>query len=319
MYIYNNMEERLLSLLESILGKSKKTSGDNYAFWSPFVNHHKPKLEINIKLNSNADNPWHCWISDEKGKSIRSLFRKLKVSKEIWDEHNSIFSRKYRYSNLPNSENNGKTELVQLPKEYIPLWKPSTSVIRKHALSYLDRRGVSSAEVLKYQMGYCEEGSYKHKIIVPSYDENGMLNYFVGRSFYDTAFKHKNPEVSKDVVGFEMFVNWDLPIVICEGVFDAIAVRMNSIPLFGKSPQSELQKKIISKGVKSVYLALDSDAFKNSLRFAESLMNNGVGVHIVELKDSDPSDMGFKTINEKIKSTELLSLRKLMEYKLLGV
>jgi DNA primase len=313
------MEERLLSLLESILGKSKKTSGDNYAFWSPFVNHHKPKLEINIKLNSNADNPWHCWISDEKGKSIRSLFRKLKVSKEIWDEHNSIFSRKYRYSNLPNSENNGKTELVQLPKEYIPLWKPSTSVIRKHALSYLDRRGVSSAEVLKYQMGYCEEGSYKHKIIVPSYDENGMLNYFVGRSFYDTAFKHKNPEVSKDVVGFEMFVNWDLPIVICEGVFDAIAVRMNSIPLFGKSPQSELQKKIISKGVKSVYLALDSDAFKNSLRFAESLMNNGVGVHIVELKDSDPSDMGFKTINEKIKSTELLSLRKLMEYKLLGV
>ena len=276
------------------------------------------KLEINIKLNSNADNPWHCWISDEKGKSIRSLFRKLKVSKEIWDEHNSIFSRKYRYRN-DQATDQANDQVVQLPKEYIPLWKPSTSVIRKHALSYLDRRGVSSAEVLKYQMGYCEEGPYKHKIIVPSYNENGMLNYFVGRSFYDTAFKHKNPEVSKDVVGFEMFVNWDLPIVICEGVFDAIAVRMNSIPLFGKSPQSELQKKIISKGVKSVYLALDSDAFKNSLRFAESLMNNGVGVHIVELKDSDPSDMGFNNINEKIKSTELLSLRKLMEYKLLGV
>ena len=192
-------------------------------------------------------------------------------------------------------------------------------VIRKHALSYLGRRNVTSAEILKYQMGYCEEGMYKHKIIVPSYDENGMLNYFVGRSFYDTSFKHKNPDVSKDIVGFEMFVNWDLPIVICEGVFDAIAVRMNSIPLFGKSPQSELQKKIINKGVKSVYLALDSDAFKNSLRFAESLMNNGVNVHIVELKDSDPSDMGFRSINEKIENTELLSLRKLMEYKLLGV
>ena len=55
MYIYSNMEERLLSLLETVLGKSKKTSGDNYAF-SPFVNHYKPKLEINIKLNSNGDN-----------------------------------------------------------------------------------------------------------------------------------------------------------------------------------------------------------------------------------------------------------------------
>ena len=96
--------------------------------------------------------------------------------------------------------------------------------------------------------------AYKHKVIVPSYDEYGMLNYFVGRSFYDSSFKHKNPNVSKDVVGFEMFINWDLPIVICEGVFDAMAIRMNSIPLFGKSPQSELQKKIISKGVRKVYL-----------------------------------------------------------------
>ena len=312
------MEERLLLLLESVLGKSKKTSGDNYAFWSPFVNHHKPKLEINIKLNSNGDNPWHCWISDEKGKSIRSLFRKLKVSKEIWDEHNSIFSRKYRYRN-DQATDQANDQVVQLPKEYIPLWKQSTSIIRKHALSYLERRGITPAEILKYQIGYCEEGVYRNKVIVPSYDDSGMLNYFVGRSFYDGGLKHKNPEVSKDVVGFEMMVNWDLPIVICEGVFDAMAIRMNAIPLFGKSPQTRLQSKIIEKGVKKVYLALDSDAFENALRFAETLMNNGVDVHMVEMKNSDPSELGFDKIYDKIKNTELLSLRKLMEYKLLGI
>ena len=56
-FVYlTNMEEKLLSLLETVLGKSKKTSGDNYAFFSPFVNHYKPKLEINIKLNSNGNN-----------------------------------------------------------------------------------------------------------------------------------------------------------------------------------------------------------------------------------------------------------------------
>ena len=319
MYIYNNMEEQLLSLLESILGKAKKTSGDNYAFWSPFVNHHKPKLEINIKLNSNADNPWHCWISDEKGKTIRSLFKKLKVSKEVWDEHNSIFSRKYRYSNLPNSENNGKTESVQLPKEYIPLWKPSNSVIRKHAIKYLEGRGITPSEIIKHEVGYCEEGIYKHKVIVPSYDSDGKLNYFVGRSFYETNHKHKNPDVSKDVVGFEMMVNWDLPIVICEGVFDAMAIRMNAIPLFGKSPQSKLQTEIIRRGVEKVYIVLDSDAFKNALRFAETLMNGGITVYVVELGDSDPSEMGFDEINKKIKNTEALTLRKLMEYKLVGV
>ena len=122
------MEDRLLNLLESVLGKSKKTSGDNYAFYSPFVEHYKPKLEVNIKLNSDGTNPWHCWISDEKGKSIKSLFRKLKVSKDVWDEHNSIFTKKYRYSknNLESTE-----KIVELPTEYIPLWKQSKSIIRK--------------------------------------------------------------------------------------------------------------------------------------------------------------------------------------------
>jgi len=313
------MEERLLTLLESILGKSKKTSGNNYAFFSPFAEHYKPKLEVNIGLNSKGSNPWHCWISDEKGKSIRSLLKKLKVSKEVWEEHNSIFSRKYRYSNLPKNENNGKTELVQLPKEYIPIWKPSTSVIRKHAIRYLESRGITPPEMVKYEIGYCEEGIYKHKIIVPSYDSNGRLNYFVGRSFYETTHKHKNPDVSKDIVGFGMMVNWDLPIVICEGVFDAIAIRLNAIPLFGKSPQSTLQSEIIRRGVDSVYLVLDSDAFKNALRFAENLMNEGINVYLVEMGESDPSELGFDVVNEKIKNTNPLTLRKLMEYKLVGI
>ena len=209
--------------------------------------------------------------------------------------------------------------MVALPSEYQPLWKPSSSVIRKHALRYLDQRGVSASDIIKYSIGYCEGGDYKHKIIVPSYDFNGRLNYFVGRSFYDTAYKHKNPTVSKDVVGFDMLVNWDLPIVICEGVYDAIAIRMNAIPLFGKSPQSELQKKIIGKGVKKIYIALDSDAFTNALRFAQNLMNEGVSVHIIELKDSDPSEMGFDDFYKLMKNTKELTLTKLMEYKLMGV
>jgi hypothetical protein len=310
------MEDRLLSLLEGVLGVSKKTSGDNYAFYSPFVEHYKPKLEINIGLNSNGDNPWHCWVSDEKGKTIRSLFRKLKVSKDVWDEHNSIFSRKYRYRTDVATE---ESKVVQLPKEYIPLWKSSNSVIRNHALNYLSRRGVTPSEIIKYQIGYCEEGVYKHKVIVPSYNRYGKLNYFVGRNFYEGGFKHKNPDVSKDVIGFDMFVNWDLPIVICEGVFDAMAIRMNAIPLFGKSPQSELQKEIIGRGVSKVYIALDSDAFENALRFAETLMNEGIEVFVIELEDSDPSELGFESFYKLLKNTEPLTLRKLMEYKLVGL
>ena len=43
---------KLLQLLESVLGKGKSTSGNNIAFFSPFISHYKPKLEIDInKVN----------------------------------------------------------------------------------------------------------------------------------------------------------------------------------------------------------------------------------------------------------------------------
>ena len=311
------MEDRLLELLESVLGKSKKTSGDNYAFYSPFVDHYKPKLEINIRINSKGNNPWHCWISDEKGRTIKGLFKKLRVSKQTWDEYNSIFSKVNRYSS--EYDTTEVVEQVELPKEFIPLYQPSNSYKRKHALNYLLSRGLRVEDIVKYNIGYCEDGEYRDKIIIPSYDERGKLNFFVGRSFYETQYKHKNPKVSKDIVGFELLINWDTPLVICEGAFDAIAVRRNAIPLFGKSIQSELEKKIIGNSVKKLYICLDSDALKNALGLAEKFMSYGIQTHLVDLGDDDPSEMGYDKINKKIYDTPPLDLRKLMEYRLFRV
>ena len=70
---------KLLQLLESVLGKGKSTSGNNIAFFSPFISHYKPKLEIDINTNHNGENPWHCWISEKKGRSIVSLFKQLNL------------------------------------------------------------------------------------------------------------------------------------------------------------------------------------------------------------------------------------------------
>jgi len=311
------MEDRLLELLESVLGKSKKTSGDNYAFYSPFVDHYKPKLEINIRINSKGNNPWHCWISDEKGRTIKTLFKKLRVSKSTWDEYNAIFSKVNRYSS--EYDTTEVVEQVELPKEFTPLYKPANSYKRKHALNYLLGRGLRPEDIVKYNIGFCEEGEYRDKIIIPSYDERGKLNFFVGRSFYQTQYKHKNPKVSKDIVGFELLINWDTPLVLCEGAFDAIAIRRNVIPLFGKSIQSELEKKIIGNSVKKLYIVLDSDAIKNAIGLAKKFMSYGIQTHLVDLGDEDPSDMGYDKVNKLIYNTPPLDLRKLVEYELFRV
>jgi hypothetical protein len=311
------MEDRLLTLLESVLGKSKKTSGDNYAFYSPFVDHYKPKLEINIRINSKGDNPWHCWISDEKGKTIKSLFKKLYVSKSTWDEYNSIFNKVNRYAS--EYETTEIVERVELPKEFKPLYEPSNSFKRKHALNYLLNREIRLEDIVKYNIGYCDSGEYQDKIIIPSYDNHGKLNFFVGRSFYETKFKHKNPKVSKNIIGFELLINWDTPIILCEGAFDAIAIRRNAIPLFGKSIQSELEKKIIGNSVKKLYICLDSDAIKNAIGLAKKFMSYGIQTHLVALDNRDASELGYEQINKKIYDTPPLDLKKLMEYQLFSV
>ena len=68
-------------------------------------------------------------------------------------------------------------------------------------------------DIKKYKIGYCEDGLYQHRIIIPSYDDDGVLNYFVGRSYMESGMKYKNPNVSKDVVGFDYFIAWSKPIV----------------------------------------------------------------------------------------------------------
>jgi DNA primase len=300
---------KLLQLLESVLGKGKPTSGDNIAFFSPFTSHYKPKLEININTNADGDNPWHCWISDNKGRTIASLFKQLKQPKERFEQLARIIqSSRYR------SEKQEVTGVIlQLPKEYHPLWIYKKSYEYNAAMHYLKGRGISVFDIIKYRIGYAEEGQYGGRIIIPSYSFDGSLNYFVSRIFRDReSMKHKNPMVSKDIIGFEMLINWNEPIILCEGSFDAIAIKRNAIPLFGKIIQSELQKKIIEEQVKDIYICLDVDALKNALDIAERFMNEGLNVYFVELQEKDASELGFELIIKKLSETSQMTFEDLM-------
>ena len=141
-------------------------------------------------------------------------------------------------------------------------------------------------------------------VIIPSYDELGELNFFTGRSFDKNPYiKYKNPEISRDIIPFELFINWDLPLILCEGPFDAIAIKRNAIPLLGKNLQPTLLKKIVTSTVKKIYIALDVDAMKQALDFAEYFTNQDKEVYLVELEGKDPSEMGFTQFTNLIQKT----------------
>jgi DNA primase len=305
---------KLLQLLESVLGKGKPTSGDNIAFFSPFVSHYKPKLEININTNHAGENTWHCWISDKKGRSIVTLFKQLNLSKEKFEQLNRIIETT-RYRSKDTSIE--KQEVIQLPEEYRPLWIKKLTPDYRNAIHYLTNRGITIFDIIKYRIGYCENGEYAGKIIIPSYNAAGQLNYFVSRAFYkNDKFKHKNPKISKDIIGFEMFINWAEPIILCEGSFDAIAIKRNAIPLFGKIIQPALQKKIIEERVRNIYICLDADALKNAIQIAQRFMGEGLNVYFIELQDEDASELGFKKITEILADTDVLTFEGLMQLKM---
>jgi len=166
-------------------------------------------------------------------------------------------------------------------------------------------------------MGYCDSGKYRNMIIIPSYDENGKLNYFSARSFDKNSYiKYRNPDCSRNIIPFELFINWDLPIVLCEGPFDAIAIKRNAIPLLGKNMQSNLLKKIVISSVKKIYIALDTDAIKQALKHCEYFINQNKEVYLVELDGKDPSEIGFYHFTKLVQNTFPLTEYDIMEKKL---
>ena len=304
------INELLVNLVDSVLGNGKRTARGNKAYSCPYCNHHKPKLEINFTQNKKGYNPWHCWACDKKGSRITSLFKKIGASSEKFEELKKLIGSEVEVKTQTT------TAKVELPKEYKSILG-SRDILARHAFAYLKSRGITKDDIEKYNIGYCDSGRYANMVIIPSYDELGNLNYFTGRSFEkDPYIKYRNPEVSRDIIPFELFINWDSPLVLCEGPFDAIAIKRNAIPLLGKNIQSSLMKKIVKSSVEKIYIALDTDAMKQALKFAEYFMDQGKEVYLVELEGKDPSDMGFAHFTKLIQNTFPIDSYELMEKKL---
>ena len=303
----------LLGSVENLLGKSQKKARENHAFHCPFCNHHKPKLEINFATNEKGENPWECWVCNTRGRTIRSLLYQLKTPKDQAREVLKYVKKGdiYEYKHIG---------AVELPKNFQLIYEASpTSIIANNVKKYLYERGLTDNDFIKYGIGYCTSGEYGGRIIIPSYSASNQLNYFVARSYDGNYYKYKNPETSKDIIFFENLINWNQPIIICEGVFDAISIRRNAIQILGKSISKALLKQIIQSDVEDIYIALDQDAIKKALEYCEQFLNIGKQVYLVDLKEKDPSDMGFLAFTRHIQQAQELDLTSLMRFKLKSV
>lgn len=297
--------QKAITLLNAHLGESTYHRKGEVSYYCPFCSHYKKKLQVNLHTQK-----WHCWVCNTKGTGIYSLFKKSNAGQDLLASAKEI-------SVVKTHRQDSAVEIKQLPSEFRPLHINWNTPHYKNALHYIvNVRGLTPLDVLRYNIGYCEEGDYSGMIIIPSYDKDNLLNYFVGRSYYNTSFKHKNPTWSKDVIGFENQVDFAQPITLVEGAFDAITTKRNTIPLFGKKIMPTLRQTIISKKTPKLYISLDQDAIESALEELEYFMDSGVEVYFVSLTGKDPNELGFTQMVQSIKSCKPFTFSDLIKHKL---
>lgn len=173
-----------------------------------------------------------------------------------------------------------KQEDVKRPKLRLPegftTFKDSNPRFIPHieAYRYLISRGVTDEMIEKYNIGYTVNGDFAYRIIVPSYNTDGQLNYFVARSWVPKKMKYKNPSIPKDEIIFnEGRIDWDKDIFLCEGAFDSFFLD-NSIVMLGKKMSKLLFETLYAKANGNIIICCDGDAFEDGIRvYAE--LNGG--------------------------------------------
>jgi DNA primase len=308
-------KQSVINILDDVLGVGTSMKNDEQAHYCPFCHHHKKKLQINLKTQQ-----WHCWVCDAKGKKIQRLLkrlhvdnRKLKKIYEVYGDDYIVYSKDTEEEQVELRLPNEFQSLLKVPKGKInPLYRK--------VLDYAKSRNLSKEDIRKYNIGYCDSGHYANRIIIPSYDSNNRLNYFIARSvFIEEKFKYKNPPVSKNVIMFENQINWNEPITLVEGVFDAMAVKRNAIPLLGKFIPKKLNENIYKKGVSSINILLDEDAQDQALHYTMQFQNQGIKTKNIVPSEKDASDMGFTEVNSKLKESKKTGFGDIISQKLKGL
>ena len=264
------------SILVRILGEPKRNTLDRdgwHEFNCPSCRDNNMgvvdnKYNLAIHLGGNESPYCHCWKCGYSG-SITSLVGRYGTSTQLIVVKNELKSLGLLRLYIPDITGNVQKKSkvrngLTLPDGYHRIgfaeeYFPS---------AYLKGRGIPLSLVEKYNIGYIGDdytasAKMRCKIIIPSYDANGELNYWIGRDYMgDSRYKIQNAEAEKNEIVFnEKFVNWYEPVTIVEGPFDHIAVP-NSIPLLGKrlSKESATYDAVTQKAMSWVNILLDEDA-----------------------------------------------------------
>lgn len=296
------MQQKKLQILTEVLGTSLRQGRDEFYFHCPYCNHRKKKLAVNFSSG------WHCWVCDQRGKNIYRLVRKFGNYKQR-QQYLELIGRLdlSEFEKIMNEINEvEERQVIDLPDGFVSLCNKRLPIKSKRPLEYLQSRGITRSDILRWKIGYCDSGRYGGRVIIPSFNSDGNINYFIARSYVGHKSRYLNPPCGRDIIFNELSVDWDEPTVLVEGVFDAIVAGDNAVPILGSTLRKESRLfQAIAAHDTPVYLALDPDAEKKAKWIIKSLLQYDVEIHKVPIDDyEDIGSMSPEAFSRKLDCAE---------------
>lgn len=301
----------MLHLIQKILGRPERR-GSELFFFCPKCKHDKKKLSVNLKKNK-----FHCWICNYGGNDLGKIV--LQYGKEEDKRQLPQFNQLNKIDELiKRLQGKEEDKEIVLPEDF-RLLSPKMTAVNMNALRYLHSRMISQSDIMIYRMGFSLSGKYKDRIIIPSFDAAGSLNGFVARSFTESFPPYLAEAPPKKMIFNELLVNWNDPVILVEGVFDAIIAGTNAIPLLGSSLSidSLLFRRIVERK-RHIFLGLDPDAESKQRKIANLFFDHDISVSFIEVKPY--KDIGkmtkeefqkrFERSKKEVFSTRLQLVRK---------
>lgn len=279
--------EALVELLEDVLGDHglHYPNRGQISFNCPVCDDDRNKHNLEVNYVDNVYKCWSCGDSEGTHGPLGKLFDKYgnKKQKKLYQvlKPETVVKRE-----KPKKQ-------LKLPEGFT-LFKDSSPVypVRRAAINYLHNRGITDLMIEKYQIGFCDKGDHAGRIVIPSYDSNGELNYYIARSWNPMSrAKYKNPEAEKDkIIFWENLIDWNKDIYLVEGAFDGLFVE-NSIPMLGKHMSELLFNTIYKKAKGDVIICLDADAWQNAVNLYHELHGGELWGRIKLIKLPDDKDI----------------------------
>ena len=279
--------DALVELLEDVLGDHglHYPNRGQISFNCPVCDDGRDKHNLEVNYIDNVYKCWSCGDSEGTHGPLGRIFDKYgnKKQKKLYEV--------FKPETVVKREK--KKKKLRLPEGFT-LFKDSSTVypVRRQAMNYLKSRGITDEMIERFGIGFCDKGDHAGRIVIPSYDKKGELNYYIARSWNPMSrAKYKNPEAEKDkIIFWENLIDWKKDVYLVEGAFDGLFLN-NPIPMLGKHMSELLFETIYRNAKGNIVICLDADAWQNAVKLYHELNGGELWGRIKLIKLPDEKDI----------------------------